>query len=179
MAQNLYNEPLISAEDMRQWCKFTETISEEGELHPLILNAQQLDLEEALGSAFMYDLLENRNDTKYKILMDGEKYEYAGRNYAFSGLRPALCYYTHARYLLDRNNNDGPFGMQTKTSEYGEAVSGKELQRMSNTKKQIADGYLMKVKHYLTAKKETYTLYGADECLQETPVGNFKITKID
>lgn len=181
MALNDYNVPLITAEDLRRWVpNFTETINEESQLNPCIIQAQQLDVAPAIGEALFLDLCENRSAEKYKRLMEGVKYTIDGRNYAFPGLAAALVWYTYARYILNKNAQDGPFGMQIKQSEYGDPVSDKNLQRISQQSRQNADAYLMRVHKYLTAKKSAdYPLYLSDECSAEnTPAGSFKITKI-
>lgn len=182
MALNEINIPLITAEEMRRWIpNFTETINEADQLNPVIIITQQIDIAESIGEALFLDLVENRTADKYKTLLNGEKYTVSGKTKIFSGLIPAIVFYTHARYILNKNSNDTPFGVQGHTNDYGQLVSDKTLNRISLASGQTGNYYIQKVHDYLKNKKDIYTLYEDNtDCdgNSKTPSGGFVITKI-
>ncbi len=181
MALNDYNTPLITGDDIRQFIpKFTETMDEAGNINAYIIQAQQLDVGPSIGEALMLDLCENKTADKYKTLLRGEKYtDSANKKKVFTGLAAAIAWYAHARYVLDKNVNDTPFGMEIKTNEFGTAVTEKTLQRISQQDRANADKYLLDAHKYLKEKTAVYTLYLSDECSENvTPSGSYKITKI-
>ena len=172
---------LIEADDIRKFRNVASGVNEEKEIHSFILEAQELDIKPVLGNALYTNLLSNRTSTIYKALLDGGEYTYEAKVYSFMGLKTVIAYFTHSRYILNRNVQDTPFGAMVKgENEYGKATADKEIQRISIQSANSGQSFLDDVMVFLERNKTTYPLYESGDCSEtnERPKRGFKFNKV-
>lgn len=154
---------LINRNDMVPYCQVAIHSREEEMLQPHILASQLVDIKHALGNALYTDLIVNRYDDKYKLLLDGGTYTNQNNNVVtFQGLKASLSCYTYARYMLSKNAVDTPFGMVAKTNEYSEKADASIIQSIISAKRSEATAYLNECIEYIKNNIDTYTLFQTD-----------------
>ena len=158
MQQN--NEILVTRQDFESYKEICSNTDESKKLLPHALAAQMFDIKPVIGDSFYYDVIKNQHEENYRKLINGEVYEnQRGEEVLFKGLKLAIIYYSHARYVMDKDVNDTPFGMRHKTSEFSERVSDKRIDKMQNQSRAMGLSSLSDVQKYLSAKKDVFPLY--------------------
>lgn len=154
---------LISQANFTKYEDINANINAVKKLDPFIYQAQFIDLKDVLGDEMYYDLLKDFQASpslaKYADLYNGKEYTKDGHTYTHEGLIPVLCYFTHARYILNKNDNDTAFGLVVKKNEYSEPSSDKSLVRKSDYSNSVANAYLKPVIKYLNDHAEDYSLW--------------------
>jgi len=155
-----YLDLLIDKSHIKQFAQMSKHLNEEDQLQHHIRAAQNVDIEPVLGNVFFFDMIENRDDAKYTLLLNGGSYDFDNKTYHFMGLRAALACYAYGRYVLTSNIVNTPFGTQTKqNAEYAMPVSSKQLQEAAQEKKSEALKYLSDCLLFLNRKASDYPLW--------------------
>jgi hypothetical protein len=140
---------LIEAKDIQPYAQIAVNAREEVMLHPYILTAQNVDVRPVIGNALLTDVIENRTDEKYRVLLDGGTYVVDGVTYTFQGLKAAIACFAYARYLPAKQVIDTPFGVVTKSSEFSEPADPKTISTVSSSKKSEGSAYLSECVDYI------------------------------
>ncbi len=163
---------LIGAKDIAQYAQIAVNSREEM-LYPYILAAQNLDIKPILGNALMTDLLTNRTDANYKILLEGGSYtDDNGNVVTFQGLIAAISLFTYARYMFVKNAVDTPFGMVVKTIENSTPTDAKLIMSIASAKRNEGGAYLNECLDYLRQNPTLYPLF-ENNCRATTTTNSF------
>lgn len=157
---------LIGRSDMEPYAQMSILITEEKQLHPFILAAQNNDLKPVLGNVLWTDLVENRLQANYAKLLDGGTYTKDGETHSFSGLKAAIAEYTYARYCMGKNIQDTPFGMVVKESDYSSPASAKQLAEVAAAHRLAGQHYLEEAIAFIKATIADYPKY--ESCQSKT-----------
>lgn len=154
---------LINRNDMSPYCQVAIHSREEEMLQPHILASQLVDIKPAIGNAFYTDLITNKLDDKYKLLLEGGTYTNQNNNVVtFQGLKASISCYTYARYMFSKNAVDTPFGMVAKTNEYSEKADASIIQSIASAKRSEATAYLNECIEFIKNNVDVYTLFETD-----------------
>ena len=155
-----YLDLLIDKSHLKQFAQMSKHMNEEDQLQHHIRAAQNVDIEPVLGNVFFFDMVANRDDVKYSLLLNGGNYTFDNKTYYFDGLRASLACYSYARYILTSNIVNTPFGTQSKqNNEYATPVSSKQLQEVAQEKRSEGLKYLSDCLLYLNRNASTYPLW--------------------
>lgn len=152
---------LVTRSDFEALVQLSELGNDAKTLNPHIVNAQNIDLKQALGNALWSDIEANptNTDPDYVKLLGGGEYTYQDRTYTFSGLKAAIVMYAMARRRASSGSVDTAWGMVQKTSEYSQPVSSAVRQQMVDEARSLAVAYLQECLEYLDRNAESYPLY--------------------
>jgi len=169
---------LIGKSDIEPYAQVSIFATEEKQLQPYILAAQNLDIKPVLGNSFFTNLVANRNSTIYKALLEGGEYTYQSKTYSFTGLKAAIAAYTYARYVMGKNTQDTAFGFISKESEYSTPATDKALAAKSSIHTMSGQQYLDECIEFLNRNKSTYPLYDSGKVDETKTKGNIRITGV-
>lgn len=145
---------------------------------PYILEAQESDIKPVLGNAFWTDLVANKSNDLYALILEGGEYTDANNNTCtFMGLKASIIYFSLGRYITGKNAVDTAFGMVSKTNEYSQPVSSKVIAESANSKTSMGIEYLSQVQKYLCLKATDYPLYKIGST-QEVGKGKSRISGV-
>jgi hypothetical protein len=154
---------LINRTDMTPYCQVAIHSREEDMLQPHILASQLVDIKVALGSVFYTDLVTNKLDANYVLLLDGGTYTNPnGYDVNFQGLKASISCYAYARYMFSKNAVDTPFGMVAKTSDYSEKADASIIQTIASAKRSEATAYLNECIEFIRNNLDDFPLYQTD-----------------
>jgi len=172
---------LITKADFDGEIGLTQNIVNDKILLPFIKQAQRFDLKNRLGAAFYQDVM--TNSLTYTAILDGVTYTNSTpETIHFNGVRAALCHYTYARYILESNAVNTPFGTRQKSNEVSEPVSDKMLAQIAANHFNIAESLMNDVERYLNDPTiiNTYPIWrnsGLSEC-ESARSGRTKLFKV-
>jgi len=169
-------EAIISKFDIQAYRELADTISDIDTLEPFIIEAQNIELRECLGDALFYAVVENQDDGIYKILIEGEDYEYQNNTIYFDGLKPMLCYIAYARMIAQHGIKVTRYGLVKKTTQESEHADDGSISRLLTKARTTAKFYQKQANQYLDTKRTTYTLWGASTTVGLS--GSTRITQI-
>lgn len=158
MAENI----IITKTDFDGDIPITQNIVNDKILKPYILQAQRFDLKQRLGAAFYQALNDNLAGAIYLTLLNGTTYtNSAGQSVSFRGIKIALAHYAYARYILESNATNTPFGTRVKSTDVSEAVSDKMLAQIAANHFNMAESLMNDVVTYLndTTIINTYPIW--------------------
>ncbi len=147
-------------------------------LDPFILEAQEEDLKREMGAA-LYKAFKDGFTAEtaiYVTLMNGEAYTCGNDEVDFPGVKPALAYYTYARYLSDANSYSTVNGVIVPTGVNSDSLSEKTIARKIAQARGSASHYIDEMHKYLCEKSATYPLYKGDK--GERKSGKIRISSI-
>ena len=150
---------LITKADIKPYAQIALQSRDEEMLLPHILAAQNIDVAQVLGNSFFTDLIQNRNELKYRTLLEGGTYDYEGETKTFQGLSAAIACYTYSRYILAKNAIDTPFSVVAKTNEFSEQADAKLIMKVSSDKRSEGTMYLNQVMEFLEDNYQDYPLF--------------------
>ena len=81
-----------------------------------VREAQLFDFKTIVREEFFMDVLANKDDPKWKLLIEGGEYEFKGRTYQFEGVATILAYFSYARFVMSSSAVSTSFGMVVKTN---------------------------------------------------------------
>lgn len=140
----------------------TQNIVNDKILKPYILQAQRFDLKQRLGAVFYQALNDNAAGAIYLTLLNGTTYTNSlGQSVSFLGIKKALCHYTYAKYILESNAVNTPFGTRQKNNDVSDAVSDKMLAQIAANHFNMAESLMNDVITYLndTTIINTYPIW--------------------
>lgn len=167
---------LITRADFEKYVQISELGNDAKTLDVHIVNAQNIDIKQALGNALWTDIEANPTSTNpdYVTLLNGGVYEHDGFDYSFSGLKAAIVMFAMARRRIGSGSIDSPWGMVQKTSEYSQPVSSAVRQQMVDSARSMASAYMDEVLEYLKRKSADYPLFTECKTQRKTGATSFK-----
>ncbi len=154
---------LITTEDIKKFRPTAELDDER--INPYIIEAQNIDLMEVLGEAFFYDLMLNFDDSvatnyaQYQKLLNGETYVVGTDTKYFEGIKPIVCYFTLAKFVVANPINITRFGFKVEAEARVGGYDTTLVKRFVDDLKSAGITYQNKATKYLQAKATTYPLY--------------------
>jgi hypothetical protein len=147
----------------------------EAKLDQIILDAQFIDLRPLLGEELYNDLLNKVEDgsNQYDDLLDGSTYTYQNTTYNNYGLRVVLANYIYARWIMEGDVIDNPFGATRKLNQgVSEPISFQTKKQLDTDNKNSAYNYWLNVRAFIV--RTGLPLYNVCRPQKNT----FKISKI-
>lgn len=142
-------------------------------LKVFIKKAQDLDLKPFLGNVFFYDLLKNLDEDgqpdestpdKYVDLIDGAEYtDRHGNTLYFDGIKPALVYWTFARFIEADSVRYTATGPVIKHHDQADNLSSGEIAKLVAQQRSVANAHANDIVQFLEARKDVYTLWKYNE----------------
>lgn len=142
---------------------------EEKRLQVFIKKAQDLDLRPFMTDRFYYDFIKSFNDDgtlkdnakqAYKDLYNGVAYEdRQGYEIQFSGIVPALVYWTFARYIEADAVRYTATGPVIKNHDEARGITPGEAQKLVQAQRSTANAHVNDAIKFLEIKKDDYPLY--------------------
>lgn len=100
--------------------------NEKAKIKRCINEAQTVDLYDVLGS-FVFDVIQNKDESNYQDLLSGSAFEIDGIKYAHIGLKNYLANLAYARFLTYQNTTHTSHGFVGKTNQDSEQVSWTQI----------------------------------------------------
>lgn len=168
---------LVTIEDFSQFRAITANLDSIKRLDPYIQEAQILDLKPLLGSALYWDFMKNETEDKYALLINGKEYtDPSGRPEYMPGVKPIVCYFAYARFVMANNVTSTPFGMVNKKNDYSDQVQEKTLARLAQEARSTATAYWEEVRKYLDYNRSTYPYWG--QSITSQPRKSARVTAV-
>jgi hypothetical protein len=168
---------LISISDFTGYPAISANVNVVKKLDPYITEAQRFDLLPILGQEFYWDLIRDFEASPsladYDELFNGSEYTVNNITYKHEGLKPALIYFTYARYRMNANEEETATGLVTKNNPYSEPASEKAITRRVDQARSAAFAYMEPVIKFLNDKYLDYPLW-----TKECKTGNKRSTRI-
>mgnify|MGYP003673376499 CR=1 FL=1 len=140
----------------------------------LIEEAELVDLKPLLGEKFYYDVVTNKNEAGFSILMNGGNYTYDGFDYSCPGLKRVLIEFAYGKIVFFGNQKSTPFGNVVKTYQDGQVSDrGASKERYTESSK-VAMALWNDVKLYL----DRVDLFDNWNCAVSKTSRGFKLTHI-
>lgn len=108
--------------------------------------AEKLVVMPALGID-LYATIEADKET-YADLLNGGYYENSNGKDWNAGLKNAIAYIAHSKFILNNNVSVTAFGIRSKESTYSDKAAENEVVRQSNESRNVGDDYLASVIRY-------------------------------
>ena len=154
---------LISETDFAPYKAISANLSAAKKLLPYVVDAQQLDLKELIGSAFYLALYKDVTDSPalqiYSDLWNGSEWICNNITYRHEGLKTVLVHFSYARYIMNSGQEETAFGVQIKKEENSEPISEKTLLRKIDNANSAAFAYFKDVELYLNDNYTDYPLW--------------------
>jgi len=120
--------------------------------------AQQSDLQDMLGG-FYYDVLKNKDESKYSDLMDGSEFTYCDEIFQHAGIKALLADLTYSRFIYMINVNLTPFGAQSKFTEDSNGIDRNHIKDLSGQAKFDGGVKFKIIQKYLLSEPELFSRY--------------------
>ena len=155
---------LISRSDIQNVIQLSDNLPAV-KLDPMIGRAQELDLKPQLGAALYKALIDGivAGTAIYVTLMDGEEYVCGTETIDFPGIKPALAWFSYARYLGDQDSYSTVNGIVVPSTDHSNPLSEKAVTRRISQAREAGAHYLDETHKYLCEKSTTYPLYKGDK----------------
>lgn len=137
-------------------------------LNVFIKKAQDLDLKPFLGHALYYDFIQHFNEDgtikddapqPYKDLFNGSEYlDKYGHIVLYEGLQPTLVYFTFARFIEADAIHYTASGPVIKHHDNGDPVSPKDLVKLVQQQRSVANAHANEVEKFLFDNKDDFPL---------------------
>lgn len=128
----------------------------EADFDVFIREAQDFDLKPLLCDEFYYELLQKKDDPKWKKLIDGGTYVKNGIDFHFRGLGDVLAYFTYARFIRKSNNVSTSHGFTQKTTPHSMPLPIEEKNNMYYKYKQDAHVIFSDFQKYIEGRTIDY-----------------------
>lgn len=126
-----------------------------GKIDESIKLAQNGDFQKAIGD-FYFDVLKNKDEADYSLLMDGGDFQDNGESFYHFGLKAYLADLAYSRYILKVNINITPFGAQNKYTDDSNNVDRLTLRDESKQAQKDADHKFESIKRYMLTEKSLF-----------------------
>ena len=165
---------LISRAQIQQYKQLSSS-GYDAKLDQITLDAQFIDLRPLLGERLYNDILikVEAGSTEYDDLLNGSTYDYQGITYSNYGLRVVLANYIYARWIMEGDVTDNPFGATRKLNQgLSEPISFQTKKQLDTLNKNSAYNYWLNVRAFIA--RTELPLYN----ICHTQKNTFKISKI-
>lgn len=157
---------LITIENIKEFRPLSASLPA-ARLQPYIQEAQQLDLKRLLGNALYYDFMTNYDNVsatydKYRDLLNGKAYTYAGNTVEHPGLTGYLSYCTLARFMANNQVNATSFGVVQKDWDGSTPVDAQTIRQVVSELRSNALALEDDIRNFLSANATTYSLWAPD-----------------
>lgn len=142
-------------------------------LQVFIKKAQDLDLKPFMGNIFFYDFIKWFNpdgtfktDTPqyYKDLFDGVDYQDRnGNDLYFDGLKPALIYWTFARFIEADSFRYTATGPVIKQHDEADTLKPADIAKLVQQQRSTANAHVNDIINYLDNKRDIYVKWRYNE----------------
>lgn len=159
------DELLIDVSDFEAIRQMTPNLDAK-KIMPFVFEAQQFDIKPFLGDALYYDLLKSKTAVKYQSVLNGLEYVNGQtQTVRFVGLKVAIAYFAHGRYVPFSGQTHTASGYKQKASEFSESTPDKTLERMSNASFNSGKAILDDLVKFLDVKASVdYPLWLSGTC---------------
>jgi hypothetical protein len=144
---------LITISDIIGLKTISVNVNADKKLNPFILEAQQFDLKELMGSEFylefINDFVGSPSLSLYSDLFNGCEFVYCEKTIRHEGIKSVLAYLSYARYVLNSNVEATAFGTVNKITEESRHVEDKTIKRLYEQAYAGAMSYWKDVVKYL------------------------------
>lgn len=174
---------LITQDDIKLYRPTAEL--DDARINPFILEAQISDLKPVLNAALYHELLKAFNDPghakhqKYVDLLHGKEYTSNGLVIRFDGIKPMLCYYTLARFVVSNPVHITRFGIVAKTTQQSTPADPAAIRTVVNELRSTAIQYQSELIKFLCDNAADYPLYnqggGSNNAARRTSFNFFKL----
>lgn len=146
---------LINIDVVRKYVQVAIGVNTE-EFNKLIKEAQEFDFKPLVCEEFYYDLIANKSNTDYKVLLYGGKYTYEEIEREFSGIAKCLSYFTYARYIEKGNTQSTSFGLVSKSSPSSVLIELNEKKALVKNHLRDANILFDEFKIFMDRNKESF-----------------------
>ena len=158
-------------------------VLDDDRIKPYILEAQNMDLKPVLNDVLFLDFMKNYDNVdtaydKYRDLLNGKEYTYEGQTIKCDGIKPMLCYYALARFIVNNPLNVTRMGIVVKATQQSEPADPAMIRAVVNDLKSIGVTYQHQIEKFLQYNTATYTLYPYGESSNSNRKSGFKIFKL-
>jgi hypothetical protein len=144
-----------------------------------IREAQLFDFKPLVSEDFFMDLLENKDETNWKLLIDGGEYQFKNRAYHFEGVATVLAYFSYARFVMSSSAVSTAFGMVIKTNPNSQPLGLDERKNFYYKKKSEAGVLMNDLKNFIERNITDYPSWkNQTGNYASTNTQNFKISII-
>ena len=150
-------EPLITALQFAQYRNISKKM-DTPKITECIRIAQETDLFDVLGG-FLFDVLDNVENEDYVDLLNGSTFTANGEKYIQEGLKSYLADLTYSRYIMNLNQVQTPFGMQSKFTDDSEPVDRNTIRDMVKQNQQDAAIRFRMIDKYIRLNTSTFPRY--------------------
>ena len=147
------------------------------EVDRYLMEAEEFDLRELMTDEFYHDLTTNQAEDKFKILIDGDSYDYEDRTYTFSGIDRVLAYFVYARLMMYGNVVTTSHGIVVKKTPDSNPLAIEERKNFYYAHRAHANKIFNGVKKYVERHITEYPSWNEDDC-HSTSVKSFQTTVI-
>jgi len=165
---------LISKSDIIDVRQISKSVTE-----PVINNfideAQLLDLKPLVGESLYQEII--LNPANYQDLLNNVTYNYNGSEVTSCGLKRVLIHFAFARYVMNGNLIDTPFGMVEKQFQDGKNIERTSKKELYKYNQQIAFQYWNEVERYLNRNQDLYPKWKNGPCETRRNT-SFRLNKI-
>lgn len=153
---------LITAQEFGQYKDVGKKLDTQ-KINECITEAQMVDLFDYLDE-FLFDVVENREDSTYADLMNGSSFVVSGKPYSHIGLKALLADLTYPRYLYKVNIQLTPFGAVNKLSQDSQPADRNVLKDIAKQTQMDADTKFKFIRLYLQENKTLFPRYNSNAC---------------
>lgn len=122
---------------------------EEAKINAFITETEQLHIKPMLGIALFLGLLENPNDEKHYVLLNGGIYEDKdGNPQSLMGLKVTIAYFVNAQNIMSGDFQSTRYGIVVKDGDYSQHISSKERSDYYNNTIEVANMYMQECVRY-------------------------------
>lgn len=154
---------LITESDFAPYKVISANLNATKKLLPYVVDAQQLDLKELIGSAFYLALYKDVTNSPalqiYRGLWEGSEWVCNNKTYRHEGLKTVLVHFSYARYIMNSGQEETAFGVVVKKEENSEPISEKTLLRKIDNANSAAFAYFKDVEMFLNDNCADYPLW--------------------
>lgn len=167
---------LITQADVREYRQIDANF-DQNRFNSFCNDVQRKSLRGLLGDALYYDLMsDSRVAGKYKDLLDGKDYQYAGNTIHFYGIKPILCYWWLAIAAREGDLFLSSIGaIQFVNNPQQNFESSKSKERISSEYSATAQMFTNDLIQFLGQHNSIYPLWQGG---QETRKNNFTSFRI-
>jgi hypothetical protein len=131
----------------------------EAEYDKHIEEAQKFDLKPLLCDEFYFDLMKNKDEENYQLLINGGEYQYNGLTYAHEGIGSVLAYFSYARFFFTSSLVSTTHGAVIRTTPYSEPVSLEERKNIYYKKREEASALMADVIKFICRNRDLFPIW--------------------